>query len=108
MTAPLARRLARRTDRRIALATGMGALGGAAASLAGGRVGAAPGRTGGGDSGGGPDGGPFAGYGPLVPDRSARRVLDLPEGFRYRVLIERGDALSNGDPRPGQADGMAA
>jgi secreted PhoX family phosphatase len=84
----------------VALATGAGVLGGAAALLAAGRAGAAPARPGG--------GGAFAGYGPLVPDPSARRVLDLPEGFRYRVLIERGDALSNGDPRPGQADGMAA
>ena len=100
MTAPLARRLARRTDRRVALATGMLALGGAAALLAAERAGTSPSPAGGGE--------PFAGYGPLVPDRNARRVLDLPEGFRYRVLIERGDALSNGDPRPGQADGMAA
>jgi uncharacterized protein len=101
MTLPLARRLARRTDRRIALATGLGALGGAGVALGAGWAVAAPARPGGG-------GEPFAGYGPLVPDPNPRRVIDLPAGFQYRVLIERGDTLSNGDPRPGQADGMAA
>lgn len=52
--------------------------------------------------------GVFGGYGPLVPDPNPRPIIDLPEGFQYRVLIERGDRLSNGDPWPGQADAMAA
>jgi len=52
--------------------------------------------------------GVFTGYGPLIPDPNPRPILDLTEGFQYRVLIERGDRLSNGDPWPGQADAMAA
>ena len=96
MTLPLAKRLTRRTDRRVALATGLGALG-AAASFTAGRAQAAPAGQGG-----------FAGYGPLVPDPNPRAVIDLPPGFQYRVLIERGDALSNGDPWPTLADAMAA
>lgn len=63
-------------------------------------------HAGGAPPGGG--GGVFAGYGPVLPDRSPRPIIDLPQGFQYRVLMERGDTLSNGDPRPGLADGMAA
>jgi secreted PhoX family phosphatase len=47
-----------------------------------------------------------AGYGPLVPDPRGR--LDLPEGFRYRVISREGSTLSNGTPVPGDHDGMAA
>ncbi|KUJ70987.1 Tat pathway signal sequence domain protein [Streptomyces albus subsp. albus] len=48
-----------------------------------------------------------AGYGPLVPDPDG--LLDLPKGFRYRVLSREGDPLRSGEgPVPGNCDGMAA
>lgn len=48
-----------------------------------------------------------SGYGPLVPDPDG--LLDLPEGFRYRVLSREGDELRSGEGRvPSHADGMAA
>lgn len=48
-----------------------------------------------------------AGYGPLVPDPDG--LLDLPEGFRYRVLSREGDLLRSGEgPVPSHCDGMAA
>ncbi|MFC7218403.1 alkaline phosphatase PhoX [Streptomyces polyrhachis] len=48
-----------------------------------------------------------AGYGPLVPDPTG--LLDLPEGFAYRVLSRTGDPLRSGEgPVPGNCDGMAA
>ncbi|MGC0328911.1 secreted PhoX family phosphatase [Streptomyces sp. SAI-170] len=47
------------------------------------------------------------GYGPLVPDPNG--LLDLPEGFRYRVLSREGDALRSGEgPVPSNFDGMTA
>jgi len=46
----------------------------------------------------------FASYGPLVPDPA--RILDLPEGFSYRVLSKLGDAMSDGGTVPDKADGM--
>lgn len=47
------------------------------------------------------------GYGPLVPDPDG--LLDLPEGFRYRVLSREGDPLRSGEgPVPSHHDGMAA
>ncbi|MEU3183701.1 alkaline phosphatase PhoX [Streptomyces sp. NPDC006923] len=47
------------------------------------------------------------GYGPLEPD--PRGLLDLPRGFRYRVLSREGDPLRSGEGRvPGNHDGMAA
>lgn len=49
---------------------------------------------------------PFEGYGPLVADPAG--VLDLPEGFGYRVLSREGDRLSAGGLVPGRHDGMAA
>jgi len=45
-----------------------------------------------------------AGYGPLVPDPAG--VLDLPEGFSYRVLSSLGDAMTDGGTVPDKADGM--
>ena len=45
-----------------------------------------------------------AGYGPLVPDPDG--LLDLPEGFSYRVLSSLGDAMSDGGTVPDRADGM--
>ncbi|MQY15549.1 hypothetical protein SRB5_57320 [Streptomyces sp. RB5] len=48
-----------------------------------------------------------AGYGPLVPDPD--HVLDLPEGFSYRVLSRTGEPLRSGEGLVPQAcDGMAA
>ncbi|WP_344293725.1 alkaline phosphatase PhoX [Streptomyces synnematoformans] len=48
-----------------------------------------------------------AGYGPLVPDPDG--LLDLPEGFRYRVLSREGDQLLSGEGAvPSNHDGMAA
>ncbi|GGS44881.1 PhoX family protein [Streptomyces griseoviridis] len=47
------------------------------------------------------------GYGPLVPDPDG--LLDLPAGFRYRVLSREGDPLRSGEgPVPSNHDGMAA
>ncbi|WKX73091.1 alkaline phosphatase PhoX [Streptomyces sp. XD-27] len=47
------------------------------------------------------------GYGPLIPDPDG--LLDLPEGFRYRVLSREGDALRSGEGTvPSNHDGMAA
>ena len=47
-----------------------------------------------------------AGLGPLVKD--PRGLLDLPRGFRYRVVQSVEDKLSNGAPVPGDFDGMMA
>ncbi|WP_250292245.1 alkaline phosphatase PhoX [Streptomyces atroolivaceus] len=48
-----------------------------------------------------------SGYGPLLPDPDG--LLDLPKGFRYRVLSREGDPLSSGEgPVPSNHDGMAA
>jgi secreted PhoX family phosphatase len=43
--------------------------------------------------------------GPLVPDPA--RVLDLPPGFRYRILQRAFDPMSDGFTVPGRPDGMA-
>ncbi len=43
-------------------------------------------------------------FGPLQPDPAG--VLDLPEGFSYRVLSRLGDAMSDGGTVPDRADGM--
>jgi len=45
-----------------------------------------------------------AGYGPLVPDPAG--VLDLPEGFSYRVISRLGDAMHDGGLVPDHGDGM--
>ncbi|MEU6992722.1 alkaline phosphatase PhoX [Streptomyces sp. NPDC046465] len=48
-----------------------------------------------------------AGYGPLVPD--PKGLLDLPAGFRYKVLSREGDDLRSGEGKvPSNHDGMAA
>lgn len=47
-----------------------------------------------------------AGFGRLVPDPD--RVLDLPEGFSYRVVSRQGERMDDGLLVPAQADGMAA
>ncbi|MGY8825139.1 MAG: alkaline phosphatase PhoX [Candidatus Latescibacterota bacterium] len=45
------------------------------------------------------------GYGPLVPD--SHRILDLPEGFSYRVISRTGDPMADGLLLPGAPDAMA-
>ncbi len=48
-----------------------------------------------------------SGYGPLVPDPAG--LLDLPEGFRYKVLSREGGPLRSGEGRvPSNHDGMSA
>lgn len=48
-----------------------------------------------------------SGYGPLVPDPDG--LLDLPKGFRYKVLSREGDPLRSGEGKvPSNHDGMAA
>ncbi|MGW1814733.1 alkaline phosphatase PhoX [Streptomyces sp. NPDC002125] len=48
-----------------------------------------------------------SGYGPLLPDPDG--LLDLPKGFRYRVLSREGDPLRSGEGTvPSNHDGMAA
>ena len=44
------------------------------------------------------------GYGPLVADPAG--LLDLPQGFSYRVLSSLGDAMTDGGTVPDAADGM--
>lgn len=46
----------------------------------------------------------FTDYGPLVKD--PKGLLDLPEGFSYRVLSSLGDAMDDGGTVPDKADGM--
>jgi len=47
------------------------------------------------------------GYGPLVPD--PKGLLDLPKGFRYKVLSRAGDPLRSGEGTvPSNHDGMSA
>jgi secreted PhoX family phosphatase len=47
-----------------------------------------------------------AGYGPLVPD--PERILNLPEGFSYKLISRWQDTMWDGFVVPGNADGMAA
>ena len=44
------------------------------------------------------------GFGPLVPDPAG--VMDLPDGFSYRVISSLGNAMSDGFTVPDAADGM--
>ncbi|MBX9706855.1 MAG: DUF839 domain-containing protein [Caulobacteraceae bacterium] len=44
------------------------------------------------------------GYGPLVSDPNG--MLDLPQGFSYRILSQGGETMSDGLVVPGQFDGM--
>lgn len=46
------------------------------------------------------------GYGRLVPDPD--RILDLPEGFSYRIVSRAGETMGDGTSLPGAFDGMAA
>lgn len=45
-------------------------------------------------------------FGPPAPDPQG--VIDLPRDFRYRIISEKGDPMSDGAPIPGDPDGMAA
>lgn len=47
-----------------------------------------------------------AGYGPLLPDPD--RILDLPEGFSYRIVSRAGDEMADGLILPGMPDAMGA
>ncbi|ANU07206.1 alkaline phosphatase PhoX [Paraurantiacibacter namhicola] len=44
------------------------------------------------------------GYGSLVPDPAG--ILDLPQGFAYRVISRLDDVMSDGGTVPNNADGM--
>jgi secreted PhoX family phosphatase len=46
------------------------------------------------------------GFGPLIDDPT--QVLDLPAGFRYRILSRQGESMSDGLRLPTLPDGMAA
>lgn len=48
--------------------------------------------------------GGFAGYGALKTDPAG--LLDLPEGFSYRVISRLGDRMDDGGTVPDRADGM--
>ena len=45
------------------------------------------------------------GYGPLVPDPA--RLIDLPQGFTYRIVSREGEPMSDGLLTPAAFDGMA-
>ena len=47
-----------------------------------------------------------AGYGALLPD--AANLLDLPQGFAYRIISSLGDMMDDGERVPDAADGMGA
>ncbi|MFN4020249.1 MAG: alkaline phosphatase PhoX [Erythrobacter sp.] len=51
-----------------------------------------------------PAGTGFAGYGALKPDPAG--LIDLPEGFSYRVISRLGDRMDDGGTVPDRADGM--
>ncbi|MBS3952497.1 MAG: DUF839 domain-containing protein [Methylomicrobium sp.] len=56
-------------------------------------------------------GGTIPGFGPLVPtaaQNTGEVLIALPEGFKYNVLIRRGNIMSDGRPCPSNIDGMAA
>ena len=46
------------------------------------------------------------GYGPLIED--PKGIIDLPEGFSYKILSKVGEIMDDGLPLPGLPDGMAA
>ena len=47
-----------------------------------------------------------AGYGDLVKD--PKGILNLPKGFTYKIISQRGDKMADGLLLPGLADGMGA
>ncbi len=48
----------------------------------------------------------IAGFGSLQPD--SRNILDLPQGFHYRVITAQGQLMEDGWKVPGWPDGMHA
>lgn len=44
------------------------------------------------------------GYGPLIAD--PQRILDLPQGFNYRIISSLGNLMTDGMQVPDRADGM--
>ena len=51
------------------------------------------------------------GYGQLQPTReqaTGLEFLELPPGFRYRIISRQGERMSDGNPTPGIFDGMGA
>jgi len=51
------------------------------------------------------------GYGDLRPtleQDSGLEYLELPRGFRYRIISRQGEPMDDGNPTPGIFDGMAA
>jgi secreted PhoX family phosphatase len=51
------------------------------------------------------------GYGPLqpTPDQDSGEIwLDLPKGFKYRIISRQGETMDDGNPTPGIFDGAAA
>jgi secreted PhoX family phosphatase len=51
------------------------------------------------------------GYGPLQPtpeEETGEVYLELPEGFRYRIISRQNETMADGNPTPGIFDGMAA
>jgi secreted PhoX family phosphatase len=54
---------------------------------------------------------PRVGYGELFPtpdEDSGVVYLELPKGFKYRVISTQADPMDDGNPTPGIFDGMAA
>src|SRR5690606_6082479 len=45
-------------------------------------------------------------YGPLIKD--PKGILNLPKGFTYQIISQRGDKMADGLLLPGLADGMGA
>jgi uncharacterized protein len=51
------------------------------------------------------------GYGPIAPRPELDSGLDwleLPPGFKYRIISRQGELMNDGNPTPGIFDGMAA
>jgi len=46
------------------------------------------------------------GYGPLVKD--PKGLINLPKGFTYKIISQKGDKMDDGLLLPGGADGMGA
>lgn len=47
---------------------------------------------------------PDIGYGPLIEDPD--KVMDLPEGFQYKIIARAGERMTDGFYVPGHPDGM--
>src|ERR687892_988837 len=52
-----------------------------------------------------------SGYGQLRPtpeQETGLEWIELPPGFKYRIISRQGDPMDDGNPTPGIFDGMAA